>query len=818
MKGWGVTEMDVTKKLGIRDALRIIKSIGAKTIYNTIRYARFRDRQDHNYLRATEAKPVSPSDIVSTTRLPNGERFRFVCGPGRIELEIIFLTQDLVQVSWGNARQPVPYAIERTDWLMVDLEHEVSEGEYRLKSSSLQITILPDGGIRFINNSGRILREEMPPEFRENKSTHRALLEPDSAIYGLGERASTLNLRGGSYTMWNSEVGGIYAPGQDPLYTCIPVYMVVSPHLSYLIFYENPARSRFTFTETAEIIFEAGMLRYYFINGAPDQLLERFTDLTGKPALPPRWALGYHQSRWGYKTEGDIRRIAQEFKQHQMPISAIHIDIDYMQGFRVFTVNPDRFPDLKHLSEELDSKQVKLVTILDPGIKEDKNYFMYQEGIKGKYFCLDRQGKPLIGVVWPGRSLFPDFTNPAVREWWSEKYSLLLYSGISGFWHDMNEPSSFSAWGDHSLPLSTQHNFDGQGGDHLQGHNLYGLLMTRAGYEAFRRYCPDKRPWFLTRAAWAGFQRYAWNWTGDIETSWRILRTSIATVLGLSLSGQPYSGPDIGGFSGDPTPELYTRWIQLSAFLPFFRTHSSMTGLPREPWTFGEPYTTIIRYFLEFRYRLLPYWYSLAWQASQTGRPLVKPLFWLNPADPNLYNADDMFLLGDAILVAPVLEAGATERTIDLPPGQWHNFWDDTVYQASDKIVVSAPLDKMPIFIKAGKILPLYEEDTLTLHLYISNSSLLDQEDVLTLYTDAGDGWPVKPEDYRIDKFNLHIEDNTLYIRRKTTGEYPWPYGKTRLQIHGVNPSQVLMDRAVIPFQDKDINTGLFQEISIKLL
>ena len=800
-----------------KETLQKVMSVGLKNVVQAIRYAGYRDRQDHNYVRSTGQAPISPTDIVSTARLTNGERFRFVCGPGRIELEIIFLAPDLVRLSWGNANQPIPYAIEKIDWPPVILEHTVSAGEYRIESTALIVKVLPDGGIRFVDISGITLREETPPEFQDNKSIHRALLEPDASIYGLGERAAPLNLRGGSYVMWNSDTGGSYGPGRDPLYTCIPVYMVVSPNNSYLVFFENSSRARFSFSETAEAVFESGMLRYYFITGSPAGLLERYTELTGKPNFPPLWALGYHQSRWGYKTETDVRKVIQGFKQHQMHISAIHLDIDYMRGFRVFTIDTDRFPNLKRLSDELETQNVKIVTILDPGVKEDQNYFMYREGIEQEFFCTDSQGNPLIGVVWPGRALFPDFTNPAVRHWWSGKNQILLDAGVAGIWHDMNEPSSFSAWGDLSLPVSARHNFEGQGGDHLQGHNLYGFLMARAGYEALQQYYPEKRPWILTRAGWAGYQRYAWNWTGDIETSWHIMKRTIATVLGLSLTGQPYSGPDIGGFSGDPSPELYTRWFQLSSFLPFFRTHSSITSQPREPWSFGEPYTTITRYFLKLRYRLLPYWYSLAWQAHQVGTPLIRPLFWLDPSNPKLHQADDAFLLGDSLLIAPILEEGATTRKLNLPPGLWFDYWDDTPHQTTDTISISAPLDRMPLFVQAGTMLPLQEENTLTLHIYLPGTTPHLQKPALTLYTDAGDGYPVHPKDFRIDRFFILLENGTILIRRETTGDYPWPYPVTRLQFHGSSPSQAIVDGILMPIQNMSLETGLFNEVVLNL-
>ena len=423
-------------------------------------------------------------------------------------------------------------------------------------------------------------------------------------------------------------------------------------------------------------------------------LLDRFTALTGRPALPPRWALGYHQSRWGYRCEGDVRSVVDGYRRLGLPLSAVHLDIDYMRGFRVFTVDPDRFPDLGRLAEEVGTSGTRLVTIVDPGVKVDPDYDLYRQGRDGHRFCTDPWGRLTEGVVWPGRSVYPDFTNPATREWWSEQYAALTGRGVAGIWHDMNEPTSIALLGDPTLPSSTRHDFDGRGGDHVEGHNLYGLLMNRAGFEGLRRARPDRRPFVVSRSGWAGMARWAWNWTGDAASTWSAMRQQIATVVGLGLSGVPYSGSDIGGFSGVPDDELYLRWLQMSVFMPYCRTHSVLGVPAREPWCFAGPTGALVEAWIRFRYRLLPYLYTLAHQATETGAPLVRPLSWpaaapaalatgSGPVAPAEADADDAFLLGDALLVAPVCTAGSRQRTVPLPPGSWSSLWGDEVGRAS---------------------------------------------------------------------------------------------------------------------------------------
>ena len=651
-------------------ALNALRTFGLGTAGRVVRFALNRDLQNRSYT-VPQGATINPGLIIHTRLLPSGASFQFE----HAEMEIAFLAPDLARITWqliGNTLPlPVPYALSRTDWQPVTDRWQVDLEEMTFSTRAMHVSVQNDGGLIFRDSNGNNLREELPPEFYGNAVGQRVLLEPDTHIYGLGERTTSLNRRGEQSTddpagtkifrMWNTDPGGAYSAGTDPIYFNIPVYIALHSQGSYLAFYENSYPATFSFKTTAEIHFDHGPLRYYIITGALQHLIERYTELTGRPPLPPRWVLGYHQCRWGYKTESDIRQIVQGFRENKLPLSAIHLDIDYMDGYRVFTVDRDRFPDLKKLTAELESDGIKTVTIIDPGIKKDSSFAIFRDGLQNNLYVKNANGKPSYGVVWPGWSAFPDFTDPNTREWWGSLYPHLCDLGVSGIWHDMNEPSSFAAWGDPTLPLTTHHEFDGRKGQHAEAHNLYGLLMARAGYEAMRQQNPDRRPWIFTRAGWAGTQRYAWSWTGDTETSWKTLRMTVPEIIGLGLSGIPFTGPDIGGFSAHPTAELYTRWFQLAAFLPFFRTHSSLALPPREPWVFGEPTTTIIRDFLHLRYQMMPFLYTQVWETCRTGHPFIRPVFWQDPDDARLWDIDDTFMLGEALLVAPVLEENASE-------------------------------------------------------------------------------------------------------------------------------------------------------------
>jgi alpha-glucosidase len=592
---------------------------------------------------------------------------------------------------------------------------------------------------------------------------------------------------------------------------------------SYLLFYDNSYDARFDFRPQeprnqnnskpdCQVRFEGGMLRYYFIAGSPRQILERFTELTGRAELPPRWSLGYHQSRWGYRSEADIREVVQGFKAREMPLSAIHLDIDYMDGYRVFTVDKNRFPDLSALADDLLAQGIRLVPIIDPGVKIDPQYHVYQEGLKAGLYVRQPDGEPLKGVVWPGWCVFPDFTRPEARRWWGAYYPALLDSGMAGIWHDMNEPAAFTTGAGLTISLAGKHSIEGAEGDHLQAHNLYGLLMNRSAHQAMKKHKPERRPWILSRSGWVSQQRFAWNWMGDSESTWASLRMTITQTLGLGLSGQPYTGPDIGGFSGSPDAELYLRWFQAAAFLPFFRTHAAIGTARREPWIYGEPTTSVIRTYLRLRYQLMPYLYTLAWQASQSGTPLIRPLFWLENDRPEFWKAvqqetGDAFLLGDSLLVAPIFEPGASSRTVHLPTGCWYDFWNDTFYTGGQTVQVAVTLENIPVFVRGGSLLPLDSEGQLNLNLFAPG---LDPQTPFTslLYSDAGDGYG----DFRIDRFNLTRNKEYLELDWLSEGVYPFPYNDVQIHLHGFAARSAWIDRQFVQIQDQVLHTQSFSK------
>ncbi len=623
-------------------------------------------------------------------------------------------------------------------------------------------------------------------------------------LVGLGEHNGPLNLCGQSRLLWNSDPGGTHGPASDPLYMPLPVYLSLQPHGSYLIFFENSFRARFDFdsprqpaevasaqpneSTTAMASFDGGALRYYLIAGSPGQILDQFTELTGRPVLPPRWSLGYHQCRWGYKSESDIRAVLAGFKQHDLPLHAIHLDIDYMNGYRVFTVDPQRFPDLPALAKEIHEQDVRLVTIIDPGVKKDSQYSIYTSGSEQGLFTVLPGSRPLTGVAWPGEAAFPDFTNPETRRWWGKCYQTLLDAGVDGIWHDMNEPASFVMSGDSTLPLATEHHLDGIGGDHLQAHNLYGYQMNRAAFEGLQAIDAAHRPWIVSRSGWVGNPRYTWNWTADVETSWDGLRQTVATLIGMSISGIPFTGSDIGGFTGDPSPELFVRWFQMAAFTAFMRTHSAVGTSRREPWVFGEPYTTNLRNFLKLRCSLQPYLYTTAWQAATRGWPFIRPLFWGNSTDHDLWDVEDLFFLGDNLLVAPVLEPLVKFRSVRLPNGSWFNFWNDECLAGPGVREFDTSLEQIPVLVRNPGLLPMEDGDTLTLRLYTDGNQLPEAQSVTVgwLYSDAGDGYGPQ----RRDHFALIRTGDTIRLSWQTQGDFPFSYRAINLEIHGCEPGK----------------------------
>ncbi|MGY1581902.1 glycoside hydrolase family 31 protein [Streptomyces sp. MN13] len=715
-----------------RDLVRSIKavgSVGAAQGLRTVRAAWRRSRADAAGLppRGVERARV-PGVLRGAEPGPGGGILRF----DRSELRITVTVSGAVFWGWDGAGPEPSYALAgrcpEPDPRAV-LEPD-KDGGWRVVAERMTVVVSRHGAVEVRTPGGVTLRRDLPPRWWEPvgggqaRWMQRSEVAADARFFGLGGRASGPRLRDGVYRLWNTDPGHAFGPGDDPLYVTMPVQLVVADVGTHLMFHdttwdgtvrlregEEGAGSGHDRAGASELRMDGGPLRCWVMVGTPARVLLTWASLTGAPALPPAWALGHHHARWGFGSEQEVRRIVAGYQERGLPLDAVHLDIDHYEEHRVFTVDPDRFPKLPQLAEELRRDGVRLVSIVDPAVKAEPGDAVYDGGAAEEAFVRDASGRTVRGVVWAGESVFPDFTHARVRRWWGRLYEERLAQGFSGFWHDMNEPTSFAAFGETTLPRSARHCLEGRGGDHREAHNVYALCMARAAYEGLAELAPGQRPFVFSRSGWAGMQRYGGTWSGDVATGWPGLRASLSLVMGLGLCGVPYSGPDVGGYDGSPSPELYLRWFQLGAYLPLFRTHASMRAGRREPWEFGPEVLEHARGALLERRRLLPYFVTLAHLARRTGAPYVRPLWWGAPEDRALRDCEDAFLLGDCLLVAPVLDPGTDRRAVHLPRGRWYDTVTERAYEGPAQVLVEAPLSRVPVFARAGSVVPVRGDD-----------------------------------------------------------------------------------------------------------
>jgi alpha-glucosidase len=535
-------------------------------------------------------------------------------------------------------------------------------------------------------------------------------MPPDEHYYGFGEKHGPLDKRGLLLENFNHD--GYDGDPAQPMYQTHPFFMTLRAGRAAGLLFDNTFRSRFDVgasrPDRLRFSADGGELDYYVFAGpTPADVLRQFTGLTGRMPLPPRWALGYHQCRWSYKNAAEVRSIRDGFKLNDIPVDAIWLDIHYMQGYRLFTFNQRRFPDPAGLIAELRRDGIRTVVIVDPGVKVDPGYPVYDEGLGQNYFVRDQAGQPYMAYVWPGKSNFPDFFRPEVRDWWGGLHRFYTDLGIAGIWNDMNEPAGWDRFHRGQPHLGMVHGAPGQDVPAERIHNVYGLLEAQATYTGLRALRPAERPFILTRAGFSGIWRWAAVWTGDNSSRWDHLAEGVPMLLNMSVSGIAWAGNDIGGFNGKHEPELYARWIEQGAFQPFCRTHSADSSPPQQPWSFGPEVTAISREMVRLRYRLLPYTYSYWKQAADSGAPIMRPLFFAYPADERAAAIGDEYLWGEWLLVAPVLAKGATSRTVYLPAGEWIDYASGEKIAGPAEREVSAPLGKLPLFVKAGAVLAL---------------------------------------------------------------------------------------------------------------
>lgn len=577
-------------------------------------------------------------------------------------------------------------------------------------------------------------------------------LFPDEKFIGLGEKTGNLDRRGGKFEMWNSDVPA-YGVNDDPLYVSVPFYMGIHDKLTYGIFFDNTFRTQFDFAASSDNQFSRfsaadGEMNYYIFGGSTiARLIEDYTWLTGRMKMPPLWSLGYQQSRWSYFPDSEVVSLAQKFREKKIPCDVIYLDIDYMDSYKIFTWNKERFPQPKEMIGKLNSMGFHIATIVDPGIKVEKGYFAYDEGVKNDYFAKYPDGQNYTGSVWPGRCHFPDFTREDVRKWWGASFSRLTEPGVEGFWNDMNEPS---AWGQ-NIPNIVQFGYDGDKSTIARAHNIYGLNMARATCEGTTALLNGKRPFVLTRAGYAGIQRYSAVWTGDNEATDDHMLLSCRIVNSMGVSGISFAGPDLGGFIGNPSKELYQRWLNLSVFAPFFRNHSAWDTKAKEPWSFGTGATNLSIEFITLRYKLLPYIYSAFYQSVKSGLPVARTLAINYTHDEKIWwwSYQNEYLFGDNLLVAPV-SCNQNFAKVYLPDGGWYRFHTDEYFNGKSEVVVEAPINKMPVFVKASAIIPMQSpvqytdqkpDPSLELHLYkgdLANSFIYYEDDGSTYNYEKG--------------------------------------------------------------------------------
>ena len=532
-------------------------------------------------------------------------------------------------------------------------------------------------------------------------------------FYGLGDRPGDLNRRNRAFTLWNTDAYG-WQESTDPIYKCIPFFIGFHQGAAYGVFFDNPYRSNFNFGLQSQDFYsfgaEGGEINYYYFAGPePKKIVQAFADMTGHAKIPPIWALGFQQSRYSYYPEARVLEIAKTFRDKKIPVDAIYLDIDYQQGYAPFTVNREYFPHFENMVADLGRQGIHTVLINDLHIKKDPDhgYFPYDDGMRKDMFVKNPDGTVYVGKVWPGDSVFPDFTLTRAREWWGTLYKDFAAMGVAGFWNDMNEPAIFST-PTQTMPLETRHRMDdGSYQEHRAIHNIYGMENVRGTYDGLLKLRPNERPFILTRAAYPGTQRFAATWSGDNSSTWNHLRISIPLMLNLGISAYPLVGSDIGGFIGSPPPDLLTRWIEVGAFNPIYRDHTGKGTADQEPWVHGPEQEAIRKRYIELRYRLLPYIYTSMEETTRTGLPLMRPIFLEYPSAELLAADGRDFLFGPDLFVAPVLTEMLDPEHIQLPPGTWYDFWTYSRHTDAEKITLLPKLDELPLYVRAGTILPM---------------------------------------------------------------------------------------------------------------
>ncbi len=593
----------------------------------------------------------------------------------------------------------------------------------------------------------------------EKRTIFQFCKEKNTPFWGFGEKTGRFNKNGQILKMWNSDVMpempyNYMRDDYDPAYASIPFFISHINNVYWGFLLDNPCATFFDngHQDKNKFYFGSydGQSTLYIIYGPTmDHVIQKMSHLTGKIEMPPLWSLGHHQARWSYESSKAVREVIHQYHKNKIPLSSIWLDIDYMDNYKIFTWNKKSIKDYKKLINDLHKQKMALVTIVDPGVKKEYKFPIYQEGKKLNLFCKTKEQKEFIGYVWPGKTVFPDFSLPETQKWWANKISQFLNKVIDGIWIDMNDPSTGESDSDMML-------FQRGKVEHHFYHNQYANLMAKATKNGFRENDTTKREFILTRSAYTGIHKYAAVWTGDNVSSWEHLRMCIPESLNLSLSGVSFNGPDIGGFTYHTTEQLITRWYQACFLFPFCRNHSAKWSKDQEPYRFSRQAISIMRNFINLRYKYLPYLYNLFYEHYEMGHPILRPLMY-EYNEKKYFDIGDQFFVGPNILLAPVLTE-ESKRTFFLPKGYWYNYFKK-VWEVGDKRVSAhVPFDKTVMYMRDGAIIPVLQGEEFhqprsqdfkntEFNIYLHQK----REAQMNYYEDDG-----KSQDYKRGLFNLY--------------------------------------------------------------
>jgi len=590
-------------------------------------------------------------------------------------------------------------------------------------------------------------------EQEDNKINFIYKMSKEDIVYGLGETLGALNKRGKIYRFYNTD-DPEHIPDKMSLYGSHP-FIILDGKITFGLFIDYPSEIILDIGFTDKDILQITVPSkdfdlYIFDTDEKLSIIKEYFNLTGKPYIPPKWAFGFQQSKWSYFSEEEVRNVAKKFREIGIPCDVIYTDIDYMDSYKVFTINKEKFPNYEGMVKDLKEIGIKVIPIIDPGVKIEKDYEMYEEGKEKGFFCVDEKGNDFVAAVWPGPTHFPNFLNSEVRRWWGKKYKLFTDMGIKGFWNDMNEPSIFytpkgldnllkmlkylegnkeNAGIEVFLAKETLLNIASNREDyksfyhklddsslinHDTVHNLYGFNMTKATADELKELCPNERYLLLSRSSYPGLHRMASIWMGDNKSWWEHMLVNIRMLQSLNMMGFFYTGADVGGFGADSSAELVIRWMELGAFTPFYRNHSALNTRPQEPWQFDEESLNIMRDIVRLRYAFLPYTYSEYMNSVKESVPFVKPLSFVFEGD-RVKDIEDQYMYGDSLMVAPVHEQNKKGRYVHLPEVNWLNWTASKyeernmkVYEAGD-YYIEADLNEIPLFIKENSLILLSE-------------------------------------------------------------------------------------------------------------